>query len=118
MVLNEAVLYRFGYEWLFWVSTIGCGAIAGFLAAKAYERVLILATSVLGSYAIVRGVSMYAGHYYNEFTMAEMLKAGLLTDIDPFYWCYVGGFVVLAIGGFCLQTKHLKMRQAQAKIKR
>jgi|688.fasta_scaffold697138_1 hypothetical protein len=113
MILNEAVLYRFGYSWMFWVSTTVCAAVAGFLATKAYDKVLIVATSVLGSYALIRGVSMYAGHYYNEFTMAKMMQAGLLADIDPFYWCYVGAFVIFSILGIFIQNKHHQKKLAK-----
>lgn len=82
MVLNETALYRFGYPWLFYVSTCGCAAVAGWLATRFYEQIIILSTSILGAYAIARGASFYLGHYYNEFTIAKLVQAGLASEID------------------------------------
>ena len=82
MVLNETALYRFGYPWLFYVSTCGCAAVAGWLATRFYEQIIILSTSILGAYAIARCASFYLGHYYNEFTIAKLVQAGLASEID------------------------------------
>ena len=35
-----------------------------------------------------------------------MLKDGLIDQIDPIYWAYVGGFVVFAMLGMCLQYRN------------
>ena len=37
-----------------------------------------------------------------------MLQDGLLADIDPWYWAYVAGFVVMFILGFWYQYSVLK----------
>ena len=118
LILNETLLYRAGVEWLFWVSiaviAIACAVAAFFI----FDTAVILATVTLGSYALVRGVAAYAGHYYNEVTMAKMLKDGLLDDIDPWYWAYVGGFVLMMLIGCCVQFKRLKkLREAEKKKK-
>jgi len=77
------------------VCTLGAAIAAFFLL----DEVVIASTVVLGSYCLVRGVACYAGHYYNEVTMAEMAKEGLLADIDPWYWAYVGGFFLMVVVG-------------------
>jgi len=108
LILNETLFYRAGVEWLFWVSivviVIACAVAAFFI----FDMAVILATVTLGSYCLVRGVAAYAGHYYNEATMAKMLSEGLLDDIDPWYWAYVGGFVLMMLLGSCIQLKRLK----------
>ena len=71
------------------------------LTFKVFDHAMIFSTSFLGSYALVRGVSCYAGHYYNEFTIIELLKSGAIDQIDPYYWAYVGGFVaIFAVGAW------------------
>jgi hypothetical protein len=105
LILNEAVLFRFEQEWLFWVSIVACVIVAAVLAFFAFEHAIILSSAFLGSYCLVRGVSCYAGHYYNEFTIIELLKSGAISDIDPYYWCYVAGFVVFTIAGSIVQYK-------------
>ena len=117
LILNESILYRFGAEWLFWTSIViimvACAVAAFFI----FDVAVVMATVTLGAYAMVRGVSAYAGHYYNEVTMAEMLKDGLLDDIDPYYWIYVGGFVVAMLLGSLVQCKRLNRikREKEAK---
>ena len=71
--------------------------IAAFLANRYFDHVVIVSTTILGAYCLIRGLSCYFGHYYNEFIMAKMIKDGLLEEIDQYYWCYVGAF-----GFFCL----------------
>ena len=113
LILNETLFYRAGQPWLFWVSiviiVIACAVLAFFI----FDTAVILATVTLGSYAMVRGVAAYAGHYYNEATMAKMLQEGLLDDIDPWYWAYVGGFFLMMLIGSCVQFKRLKRIRAK-----
>lgn len=118
LILNEAVLAQFKVEWLFWVSIVACIIAGAVLTFFVFDHVVILSTVSIGSYGLVRGVSMYAGHYYNEFTMAKMIKEGLLEDIDPYYWCYVAGFVVFFLAGACLQYRQLKQEKLKAERER
>jgi len=63
---------------------------------------VIIATSTLGSYALMRGISMYAGHYYSEVTVIQMIQDGQIKEIDTWYWAYVVGFVILLVLGACM----------------
>jgi len=99
LILNETILYRFEYSWLFWTSNVICIVVAAALTFWFFDHMIILSSGCVGSYAIIRGVSCYAGHYYNEFTIIELLKSGAIDQIDPYYWAYVGAFVVLIIAG-------------------
>ena len=69
LILNEMVLFRFELVWLFWTSIVICVLVAAVLAFKMFEHAMIIATALLGSYLLVRGASVYGGHYYNEFTI-------------------------------------------------
>lgn len=101
LILNEAVMYHFEYTWIFWTTNVVCILGCAALTFKVFDHAMIMTTSVLGSYAIVRGVSCYVGHYYNEFTIIKLLKSGAIDEIDPYYWGYIGGFVaVSAIGAW------------------
>ena len=51
-----------------------CAGAAAVLAFFFLDQVVITSTVIIGSYSLVRGVACYAGHYYNEVTMAEMAK--------------------------------------------
>jgi len=99
LILNESIFFRAEMEWLFWTTIVVCTLGAAIAAYFLLDQVVIASTVVLGSYCLVRGVACYAGHYYNEVTMAEMAKEGLLADIDPWYWAYVGGFFLMVVAG-------------------
>lgn len=102
LILNEMFVYRSGLEWLFWVVAIGCALIAVVLVFVMFDNLIIISTVTLGAYCLVRGVAVYAGHYYNEAYMAEQFDKGLLDDIDPWYWAYVGGFFFMILLGLCV----------------
>lgn len=70
MILNESIVFRAGQEWLFWTTIVICVVVSAVLAFYVFDLMTILATVALGSYAMVRGVAAYAGHYYNEVYMA------------------------------------------------
>lgn len=93
--------------------TIGCAVAAGVLAFVFLDWIMLISTVILGSYATMRGTSMYGGHYYNEFTMAKMIQDGLLDDIDPIYWAYIGMFAVLLLLGGCVQYRALKKERLE-----
>jgi hypothetical protein len=99
LILNESVMFHFEYVWVFWTTNVVCILVCAALTFKVFDHAMILSTAVLGAYAMVRGVSCYAGHYYNEFTIIKLLKAGAIDEIDPYYWGYVGGFVAVSIIG-------------------
>lgn len=113
LILNESILFRAEQPWLFWVSVVACTAGAAILAFFILDEVVIISTAMLGSYCLVRGVACYAGHYYNEVTMAKMAKDGLLQDIDPWYWAYVAGFFIMIAVGMFVQCKHYKKEKAK-----
>jgi len=73
LICYEAVLAYAGAEWLFYVFTIACALICAVLAFITFDIMCILGTTALGSYSMVRGVAVYAGHYYNESYMAQMI---------------------------------------------
>ena len=100
LILYQAFLFRFEQQWVFWVTISYCAVMSGVLVFFAFDVMCIVGTVALGSYAVVRGVAAYAGHYYNESQLAEMLKDGLISEVDPWYWAYVAGFVVMFLVGF------------------
>lgn len=108
LILYESIIFRAEVEWLFWVTIVVCAVGAAVAAFFLLDQVVITSTVLLGSYSIIRGVACYAGHYYNEFTMAKLASEGLLTDIDPWYWAYVGGFFVSVAIGMIVQCHRFK----------
>lgn len=78
LLLNETVLYLFKSNWVFWLVCVGCAVVAAALVFVAYNHVIILSTSLVGSYFFIRGISMYAGHFPNEYTLVKDIKSGVI----------------------------------------
>jgi hypothetical protein len=78
LILNEAFLYTFEYVWVFWTANVVCMLVCAGLTFKLFDFMMIFSTCVLGSYGLIRGVSCYAGHYYNEFVVVQLLKSGAI----------------------------------------
>jgi hypothetical protein len=105
LILNEAFLYQFEAVWVFWAANVGAALICAGLTFKYFEGMFIFATTIIGSYGLIRGASCYFGHYYNEFVIVNLLKSGAVDQIDPYYWGYVGAFVVFALLGAWYQKR-------------
>ena len=100
---------------MFWV-VLSLFALAAAVASFfVYEHALIIASSIAGSYAFVRGISLFAGHYPNEFTLLSMIEKGLMSEIDPLFYAYLAGMVVFALIGIFVQYR---MRNKEQDLKR
>ena len=69
-LINEMALYKVGSPVLFWCVCIGCAIIAAVLTFFVFDHVLIIMTSFAGAYSFWRGISLFAGGFPNEFTLA------------------------------------------------
>lgn len=60
MLINEAWLYQYGFDWLFWVSCIVIAIIFFVLGFAFFEPAVIISTSFIGSYFMARGIGCFA----------------------------------------------------------
>ena len=74
-----------------------------------FNIVTIFATALIGAYAVIRGISIFAGGFPNETTIADLVKneeteqlKKLLTWI---VYLYLGGWVILFVIGLVVQIK-------------
>lgn len=101
VLLNEMVLYKVGAPWLFWVVNISCAAIAAVLAFVTFNHVVICMTAFFGAYSFWRGISLFAGGFPNEFTLAKEIQDGVVTSIDGWFYAYMAAiFVTTLVGAF------------------
>lgn len=90
---------------------IGFSILFGYLSWVLFEKVLIVGTALLGSYAFVRGISMFAGHFPNEIDLMQKLANGIKPEMDSFFYGYLVGILVLFICGAVYQSKKFKDQQ-------
>jgi hypothetical protein len=71
VLLNEAVLYLAKSKILFWSVNVGLTVLCALLALVWFNSAILLSTSLVGSYLTVRGVSLFAGGFPNEYTLID-----------------------------------------------
>lgn len=83
----------------YYALVITCGILAFIITFFVEKIVLIIVTSFLGSYAIIRGISMYAGGFPNETELHSLASKGLIdwTTFPKAFYGYLAGILVLSI---------------------
>lgn len=108
-------------DWAYWVTLIACGGVAFFLAFKLQNHVMIGVTSFVGSYALVRGISLYAGGFPSEQELHDQIQKGVIdwATYDKKFYIYLGSIVVLTFISFFYQMKKEKeLRNSLHSLKR
>lgn len=106
LILWSAFLYKINSQAAFWIVMAIFALGFAFLSLILFDHALIISTSIVGSYAFVRGISFYAGRYPNEFTLISLIQKGLISQIDPMFYAYLGGIIVSIILGLIVQYKY------------
>jgi len=78
LLLWSAFLYKINNQVVFWVFLVLFALVFASLSCCMFDHILIISTSLVGAYGFVRGISMYAGGYPNEFTLVDLIKNGLI----------------------------------------
>jgi hypothetical protein len=90
---------------LLFIISFSFAAICAYLCYKRKNELAILTTSLVGSYAFVRGISMFAGGYPNEVTLYEEINNGT-AEFTTIFLAYLASMVVVFILGMIYQTKN------------
>jgi len=108
LFLNPIVLYRIELQPANLTLYLAMGILGialGFVAILVEEHMKIIATSVLGAYALARGLSFFLGGFPPETQLSEMIEAGNLDGIPPAIFLYFTLFSVLSVAGIFLQYR-------------
>ena len=108
VVFNTTVLWAATSEVAFWIISISFALIAAGLAFVFYYHAVILSTAFVGSYAFVRGISLYAGGYPNEMALIEMIKSGAIDHISYWFYLYLFFIIVFSVLTAIFQYRHFK----------
>jgi hypothetical protein len=76
-------------EIVYWITVFVCIAIGCILVTFLVKQVMIVATSMIGSYSIVKGISLYAGKFPNEQIIFELLKNQEFEQLAEVNYCYL-----------------------------
>lgn len=115
LLLYNAVVYKLDSNIAFWATSCGMALIFGVLTIFLYDHIIINSTSLLGSFMVCYGIGLVAGHYPNPFTIVELVKNGQFTTMDPYYYAYMGGNLLLYIFGIVVQYAHRRRLMQHSK---
>lgn len=105
IILDSFTFNKMGITFMIYILALLFISLFGFLAYRYYGYVLIISSSILGSYFLVRGVSLILGGYPNE---TDLLNH---SSIPWSFYLYVVIMVVLSITGVVMQVKKLAKYQ-------
>jgi hypothetical protein len=93
--------------WLYYVILVACGLVAFLFALKTQNTVMIGVTSFVGSYGIVRGISLYAGGFPSEAELHQQIKSGAVdwSTYDKKFYIYLASIVILTFISFYRQWR-------------
>lgn len=107
-LINEMALYKVGSSVLFWVVCIGCAAVCAILTFCIFNHVIILMTAFAGAYSFWRGISLFAGGFPNEFTLAQEIEEGAVTSITGWFYAYMVAILITFAAGAAIQYRSFK----------
>lgn len=108
-------------EWLYWVVLVACAVVAFFLALKTQNTVMMITTGFVGSYSMVRGVSLYVGGFPSETDLHDEIQKGAVewNTYDKKFYIYLGAIVLLTFITIFYQIKQdKKLKQPKNPLKR
>ena len=105
MTINTSVLYLAEQDVLFWCVNLGLALICGMLAILFFDPGVIVATSFVGAYLMMRGIGLMAGGFPNEYLLLSQIKSRTMKKIDPVFYWYLAGLLIMTILGVCVQLR-------------
>ena len=74
-----------------------------FLSIRYYDNIVIIGTSMVGSYCAVRGFSFFIPDSFpSEYKIIDLISKG---ELSPYFYLYVAGFLALCAAGIIYQLK-------------
>lgn len=93
---------------VYWILIVALAIVFGALAFFLEKFVIQLMTSFIGSYLMIRGISLFAGGFPNEIELHEQIESGALdwSTLDKAIYAYLSGIVMMTALAFYFQRKH------------
>lgn len=79
--------------------------LGGYLAWKYDRHLIIYLTAFFGAYALIRGISVFAGHFPNEMVLYGQLESGTFEGLTWEFYAYFFSIVITAVLGVLYQFK-------------
>lgn len=98
-ILYNAFVYKIDNDnnLVFWALCIILAVGFAILSLFIFDHIIIISTSLIGAYSVMRGISMYAGGFPDEIDLIQYIRYGLFDAVDPVFYAYMAGFFVGAV---------------------
>lgn len=80
-------------------------ALGAYLGWRFDKLIIVYVTAFLGAYALVRGISIFAGKFPNEIALYGQLSSGTFEGLGGVFYGYLAGIVITGIVGVIVQHK-------------
>ena len=97
LLFSAVIFFITARSWLIVIVMMICGVGCGFLAWILNLTGVMIGTSLIGSFLLVRACSWYIGGYPNEWNLYEQLKNKEIVSYWKNYWKFYIYLVVIAI---------------------
>lgn len=87
---------------VYWVTIVGCIILFAILAMLLVKLIVIIGTSAIGSYGVIRGISLYAGHFPSETMIIDLINNEEYDKLSSDYltwqvYLYLGCWLILTV---------------------
>jgi Domain of unknown function (DUF4203) len=83
----------------FWFIILFFVVLGVLLLTYMFAHALAIGSSMVGAYALVRGVGIFAGGFPNEYLVYQEIQNGSYAEMPDEFYIYLGCYVVLALIG-------------------
>jgi hypothetical protein len=99
LILYNTFIYKIDNESgvAFWIVCILLAIAAAALTFYFFWECVIISTSIVGAYCLMRGISFYAGGFPDEMEVYYRISKGDLASMPGSFYGYMTGFIILAI---------------------
>lgn len=105
-MLFEMFVYKLSSKGaVLWGMIIITGLVVGIISLKFLKAVMVVGTSFIGAFMIMRGLSFYLGGYPNEFELYNEIQVGDYDNVPASFYVYALGIFILFVLGIVLQHK-------------
>jgi len=109
-LLFQSVFYLATSEvWMLWSLMIVGGLLCAVATLKFYNLVMIIGTSIIGAFLLIRGIGVFAGGYPNEFQLHNEIISGNMKNMPWTVYVYVAAVFVTTALSVLWKIKRLKL---------
>mmetsp|Transcript_3188 Transcript_3188/g.3810 ORF Transcript_3188/g.3810 Transcript_3188/m.3810 type:complete len:111 (-) Transcript_3188:2-334(-) len=94
---------------MLWSLMIVGGLLCAVATLKFYNLVMIIGTSIIGAFLLIRGIGVFAGGYPNEFQLHNEIISGNMKNMPWTVYVYVAAVFVTTALSVLWKIKRLKL---------